>query len=112
MSVDASVARWVVSTAPDLERARALARALVEERLAACVSFQPGLASVYRWKGAVEEATEVLLLIKTTAERLPELERAFARLHPYEVPELIAFEPTHVAAPYLAWLVAEVERQG
>lgn len=112
MSVDANEARWVVSTAPDLERARALARALVEERLAACVSFQPGLASVYRWKGAVEEATEVLLLIKTTAERLPELERAFVRLHPYEVPEFIAFEPTHVAAPYLAWLVAELERQG
>jgi periplasmic divalent cation tolerance protein len=112
MSVDSNEARWVVSTAPDLERARALARALVEERLAACVSFQPGLASVYRWKGAVEEATEVLLLIKTTAERLPELERAFARLHPYEVPEFIAFEPTHVAAPYLAWLVAELERQG
>jgi len=112
MSVDSNEARWVVSTAPDVERARALARALVEERLAACVSFQPGLASVYRWKGAVEEATEVLLLIKTTAERLPELERAFARLHPYEVPEFIAFEPTHVAAPYLAWLVAELERQG
>jgi periplasmic divalent cation tolerance protein len=112
MAQDASVVRWVVSTAPDLERARALARALVEERLAACVSFQPGLNSVYRWKGAVEEANEVLLVIKTTAERLPELERAFARLHPYEVPELVALEPAHVAAPYLAWLVAEVERQG
>lgn len=112
MAVEASVARWVVSTAPDVERARALARTLVEERLAACVSFQPGLASVYRWKGAVEEANEVLLLIKTTADRVPELERAFARLHPYEVPEFLVLEPTHVAAPYLAWLVAEVERQG
>jgi periplasmic divalent cation tolerance protein len=102
----------VLVMAPPGEGAVTLARALVEERLAACVSFQPGLASVYRWKGAVEEATEVLLLIKTTAERLPELERAFVRLHPYEVPEFIAFEPTHVAAPYLAWLVAELERQG
>lgn len=108
MQAAPSSARLVISTAPDAERARALARALVEARLAACVNLLPGATSVYRWQGALEESAEVLLLIKTSAARLAELERVFARLHPYEVPEFVVLDPLHVAPAYLAWLQAEV----
>lgn len=97
----------VLSTAPDLASARTLARALVEQRLAACVQLGPGLTSVYRWQGAIEEASEVALAIKTVRARLPELERELARLHPYAVPELVALAPVHVGAAYREWLIAE-----
>ncbi len=97
----------VLVTAPDVEVARRIARALVDGGLAACVNVLPGVASIYRWKGAVEEASEVLLVIKSVRSRLAELETAVARLHPYDVPEFVALDPIHVAAPYLAWLVAQ-----
>lgn len=97
----------VLSTAPDLASARTLARALVEQRRAACVQLGPGLTSVYRWQGALEEASEVALAIKTVRARLPDLERELARLHPYAVPELVALAPVHVGAAYRAWLIAE-----
>lgn len=97
----------VLSTAPDLASARVVARALVEQRLAACVQLGPGLASVYRWQGVIEEASEVALAIKTVRARLPELERELARLHPYAVPELVVLAPEHVGAAYRAWLAEE-----
>ena len=100
-------ARIVLTTAPDRPTGERIARALVERSLAACVNLVPGLRSIYRWKGAIEEADEVLLVVKTTAARAAELERALAELHPYEVPELVAIEPARVEAKYLAWLVAE-----
>lgn len=99
--------RLVFVTAPDLDVAGKIARALVDERLAACASFLPGLTSIYRWRGEVHEDREVLLLIKTCSERLPDLERRVAELHPYEVPEFIAVEPAHVEPRYLAWLQSE-----
>jgi periplasmic divalent cation tolerance protein len=107
MSSHASLARIVMSTAPDLDTAKRIARALVERRLVACVNVLGGATSVYRWKGAVEEAQEVLLVIKTSAARIAELEHALAELHPYEVPELVALEPAHVEAKYLRWLLGE-----
>lgn len=100
-------ARVVLATAPDRATAERIARELVGRRLAACVNLVPGIASIYRWHGAVEEASEVLLIAKTTAERLEEFERALVELHPYEVPELVALAPEHVAAPYCAWLFEE-----
>lgn len=103
----AAVARVVLMTAPDLEIARRLARELVGARLAACANLVPGLTSVYRWEGAVQEDAEVLLVVKTTVERLPAVAELVARLHPYEVPELIALEPSAVADSYLHWMVAE-----
>lgn len=98
----------VLVTAPDLDTARALARGLVERRIAACVNLVPGLESIYRWRGALESANEVLLLLKTSAARLAELERFLADEHPYEVPELVAFAPEQVAAAYGRWLLDEV----
>ena len=99
-------ARVVLVTAPP-RRAPALARALVRRRLAACVNLVPGVRSVYRWKGRVEEARETLLVAKTTAARVPALLAAIAELHPYEVPEGIALPVVAGLAPYLRWIAAE-----
>jgi periplasmic divalent cation tolerance protein len=94
-------------TCPDAASADALAAALVEERLAACVNRLPGLRSVYRWQGAVEQADEVLLLIKTTHDRLPALTARLRALHPYELPELVAVETAGGLPEYLDWVVAQ-----
>ena len=79
MIVPGGDARIAITTAGSREEAEQIARALVEERLAACVNLLPGVTSVYRWRGEMETAEEVLLLIKTTAERLEELEAAVRR---------------------------------
>jgi len=98
----------LLTTFPDEDTAARVARALVDERLCACVNLLPGVRSIYRWKGAVTDEREVLAIAKTTAARLPALERRLAELHPYEVPELVALAAAHVHPPYLAWLLAEV----
>jgi len=98
--------RVVLVTAPP-RRARALARALVERRVAACVNLVPGVGSVYRWKGRVEETRETLLVAKTTAARLPALLAAVEALHPHDVPEAIALPVAAGLAPYLAWVRTE-----
>ena len=100
-------ARIAFVTAPDLEVGRRLARRLVEERLAACVNLLPGLVSIYRWQGAVEEDSEVLLVVKTRASKLAAVEALLEREHPYDCPECVALEPARVEARYLAWLLAE-----
>lgn len=94
-------------TCPDRDTARTLARALVEARLAACVNLLPEVESVYRWQGAVETAQEVQLLIKTTTARLEALAARVRTLHPYAVPELIAFEAVGGLPDYLRWASAQ-----
>ena len=84
---------------------------LVEERLAACVQALPGVVSTYRWQDAVQQETEVLLLIKTTRERFDELKARLPALHPYEVPELIAVDAVDGLAAYLDWIAAATSRQ-
>ncbi len=86
------------------EEATSLARALVERRLAACVSVVPGMHSTYRWKGAVEEASEWLLLIKTNRSQFEKLEAAVRELHSYELPELIALPVVAGLEAYLRWV--------
>jgi periplasmic divalent cation tolerance protein len=81
-----------------------LARALVEERLAACVTVLPGAVSIYRWKGQVETADEVVLLIKTTNEQLTALEKRLKELHSYETPEFLVLKVEDGGEEYLAWL--------
>ncbi|WP_240096012.1 divalent-cation tolerance protein CutA [Thermomonas flagellata] len=98
-------------TCPDAACGERIAQALLEERLAACVSLLPGLQSVYRWQGALERASEVLLLIKTTPARYPALETRLRALHPYELPELLAFESSTGLPAYLRWLAAETGPQ-
>ena len=95
------VAFSTVGKAEDAER---IARVLVERRLAACVNVVPGVVSVYRWKGEVCRDEELLLVIKTRAERLEALREALVALHPYEVPELVALPIEAGHAPYLDWL--------
>ena len=94
-------------TCPDEASANVIAEALVVERLAACVSRIPGLRSTYRWEGRIEHDDEVLLLIKTTADRLEALTRRAQALHPYELPEVLAVEAAGGLAPYLAWVAAQ-----
>lgn len=94
-------------TCPDTASAERLAEALVGERLAACVNLVPGLRSVYRWQGQVERADEVLLLIKTSADRYPALQARLPALHPHELPELLAVEPRAGLPAYLQWLADE-----
>jgi periplasmic divalent cation tolerance protein len=98
----------VLCTAPTVEVAAALARALVEARLAACGNVVPGLRSIYRWQGRVEDQPEVLLVLKTTRERFPALRDELLRRHPYEVPEVLALPVEAGSATYLAWLAAQV----
>jgi periplasmic divalent cation tolerance protein len=93
-----------LSTCPDAGTAAKIARALVEERLAACVNRVPGIPSIYRWEGRIHEDAEVLLVIKTTRERFDALHTRLVQLHPYEVPELVAVEITDGLPAYLAWL--------
>ena len=110
--VFASDLRLVLSTAPDAAIASKLARALVEERLAACVTAVPGARSTFRWEHAVEEADEVVLFIKTTAAAAPALAARLGELHPYAVPEVLALEPVAGAESYLAWIASSVDASG
>lgn len=100
----------VLTNLPDEPSARALAHQLVEQQLAACVNIQTGVQSVYRWQGSIEEASEVSLLIKTTAARYAELEVAIKAAHPYEVPEIIALPITAGWPQYLDWLSKETKK--
>ena len=94
----------VLITAPNQEVAKTIARALVEERLAACVNILPGLTSIYRWQGEVAEDQEVLLIIKTTTFAFPRLKERVLALHPYTVPEIIALPIAEGHGAYLDWL--------
>jgi periplasmic divalent cation tolerance protein len=93
---------------PDAAVAARIARALVEERLSACVNVLPGIRSFYRWQGAMEEAGEALLLIKTTRAALPALQARLVALHPYELPELLVVEAAGGLPAYLAWIADNV----
>ena len=99
----------VLTNCPDAEVADRIARTMVEQKLAACVNRLPAVDSVYRWQGAVERAVEVPLLIKTTRERLPEVQEAIRALHPYEVPEIIAIPVVAGLPVYLRWVVDETQ---
>ena len=98
----------VLSTCASAEEAQRMARALVEKRLAACVNVMPGIRSVYRWKDAIEDEEEVLLLIKTSRVLLEELREEIERLHSYEVPEVIALSVVDGSERYLAWMNREL----
>ena len=94
----------VFCSCPDEATAGTLARSLVSERLAACVNRVAGVRSTYRWEGQTHEDEEILLIIKTSAERLATLSARIEALHPYEVPEVIAVEVIGGSERYLAWL--------
>jgi len=89
---------------PDQDVADRIARAVVEEGLAACVNRLPGVVSTYRWEGQTRVDAELLLLIKTTRARFEALRARIVALHPYELPEVIAVDVALGHEPYLAWL--------
>ena len=100
----------VLTNMPDAPSASALAHHLVEQKLAACVNIQTGVQSVYRWQGTIEEASEVSLLIKTSAARYAELEAVIKAAHPYQLPEIIALPITAGLPPYLEWIDQETKK--
>ncbi len=97
----------VLVTAPDVDTAARLGRTLVEERLAACVNLVPGLRSIYRWEGALHEDAEVLLLVKTHADRLEALSARVKQIHPYALPEVLALRASGGSPAYLDWVRTE-----
>jgi periplasmic divalent cation tolerance protein len=101
--------KLVLSTCPDPATAQRLGAALVEARLAACVSVVHGLTSIYRWQGAVEQEQECLLLLKTSDARVAALTEWLRSHHPYELPEIIAVPVTAGARNYLDWVIEQTE---
>jgi len=101
--------RIVLSTAGSEEEAHKIARHLVEQQLAACVNIVPRIESIYRWQGKVESNREWLLLIKTTAERFPQVRDAVRELHSYELPECVAVSIEDGSPEYLEWIASSVQ---
>ena len=99
----------VLTTCPDQESAERLANHLVEARMAACVNVVPGIRSVYRWKGEVVKDNELLLVIKSRADRFDVLKEMILKHHPYELPEVIAVSVSDAHLPYLAWIDSQLD---
>ena len=93
-----------------MEDARRIARHLVEQQLAACVNIVPGATSIYTWKGAIEEAPELLLVIKSSRSLFDVLRTELTKIHPYEVPEILAVPIVDGAEPYLNWVEKGLRR--
>jgi periplasmic divalent cation tolerance protein len=87
-----------------VENARAAARTLVEEGVAACANIVPGVESIYRWEGKLEASAEVLMVLKTTRERYAALQARITELHSYEVPEIVALRIEAGLPQYLRWV--------
>lgn len=107
----AAAAILVLTSLPDGDSARRLARELVEARLAACVQIGAPVESLYHWRGRLETATEVPVAIKTRSAAWPDLERAIRASHPYELPEIVAVPIEKGLPGYLAWLAKETSAQ-
>jgi periplasmic divalent cation tolerance protein len=103
----ADAAILVLTQMPDHPSAQALARALIEERLAACVSIGASAESLYHWRGQIETAQEVPVAIKTRTGRYAAVEAAIVARHPYELPEILAVPIIDGLARYVGWIAAE-----
>jgi periplasmic divalent cation tolerance protein len=99
----------VFCTVPNAEVARKIARAIVVDKLAACCNIIPGLTSIYSWKNEIQEESELLLMIKTKTSVVPELTEKIKKMHPYEVPEIIASEMSEGNREYLNWVNENVK---
>lgn len=102
----AAAAILVLTSLPDADTARRMARELVEARLAACVQIGAPVEALYHWRGRLETATEIPLAIKTRADAWPGLARAIRERHPYELPEIVAVPIIDALPEYLDWIVA------
>jgi periplasmic divalent cation tolerance protein len=106
--IDTPATVVVLTTVASEEDAVALVRALLDRRVVACGTVLPGARSLYRWEGKVADEREAVVLLKTTPARVADLEAAFAELHPYAVPELLALPVAAGLARYVGWVAAEV----
>jgi len=97
----------VLASVPDLEVGRRLARTLLQERLIACANLVPGVTSLYRWEGAVQEEDESLVVMKTRSELVPRLIARIPELHPYELPEVLALRVADGLPAYCRWVLDE-----
>jgi periplasmic divalent cation tolerance protein len=95
----------VLMTAPSADVAASIGRALVEERLAACANIVPAVRSIYAWQGKICDEGEVLCIIKTRRVLFDRLRDRIAAMHPYEVPEIVAIDPSAVSEPYARWVI-------
>lgn len=102
----------VLVTVPSADVGEKMARAVVEEHLAACVNIAPGIRSFFWWEERVQEESELLLVVKTSPDQLPALEHRVRSLHPYSVPEFIALPVIGGLKPYLAWVSDAVTAKG
>jgi periplasmic divalent cation tolerance protein len=100
----------VFTNVADVSTAQTLAHRLIEQNLAACVNQLPGVQSIYRWQGVIEQASEITLLIKSTQARYEELENAIRNMHPYQLPEIIALPIVAGFPPYLSWIAQETQK--
>lgn len=100
-----------MTTVADRSQALALADQVVRERLVACAQMLPPITSIYSWQGEIEQAEEFLLLLKTPADRYPDLEHRLHQIHPYDEPEILALPATQVSATYLDWAVVQTRSQ-
>jgi periplasmic divalent cation tolerance protein len=98
----------VLTTCNSQEQGAQLARHLIEHHLAACVNILPGARSFYRWKGEIEQASEVVLIIKSRRDIFDKLREAIVQLHSYEIPEVIALPVVDGSDAYLGWLDREL----
>lgn len=99
----------VISTAPNMETAKEIARLLVVERLVACASLIPSVTSYYWWQEEVRAEEEVLILMKTAKAKFKDLELRIKEIHPYDIPETLALPVKGISEDYLEWLLSEVE---
>jgi periplasmic divalent cation tolerance protein len=97
--------RVILTTFANAEDAAKAVRTLVEEQVIACGTILPGARSIYRWKAAIEDTEEAVVLLKTSAERFPALAERLRAIHPYETPEIVALDPTAVSKNYAEWLI-------
>lgn len=94
----------ILCTTPDQKTAHKIARDLVENKLAACCNILDNVKSVYRWQGKVQAEKECLMIIKSVSQNFEKIENRIRKMHPYEVPEIIASEITSGSADYLKWI--------
>ncbi len=109
MTESSSPARIVLTTAGTPAEAEQLARAVVEEQLAACVTILPAAKSIFRWQGEIEASAEALLLLKTVPEKLSALEARLHALHRYQTPEFLVLQVERASAGYLEWLISSLK---